>query len=393
VTERSSPSHRLRTTGDRRFPALDGLRAAGALAVLTTHVGFESGDALTGPFAGVLARLDAGVALFFVISGFLLFRPYAEARLNGVPLPDVRSYLWHRAVRILPVLWVAVVAAAVLLWDPRHAPWGYLANAFLVQIYTGDYNVTGLTQMWSLATEAAFYVALPLVGWLVTRRGHGRRWVLGVFAGTAVLALVGPVWMGVTTALGMPVARLWLPGFIGWFAAGAALATWHCARSNGTLSPSGVDVLAQRAGTVWALAASLFLLISTPLGGPLSLSEPAPFAAAAKNAFYGLIGLLLVLPAVSPAAASGVSWLSGKVAHVLGSISYGVFAYHVIVLTVLERALGLETFKDGFAIRFWGTLVLSVALAALSFYRLERPLMTRARRRDATRTYLLERAR
>ena len=62
-----------RTHRTLRFPALDGLRIAGAVAVVSTHVGFTSGASLNGQQAGLLARLDAGVPLFFVVSGFLLY--------------------------------------------------------------------------------------------------------------------------------------------------------------------------------------------------------------------------------------------------------------------------------------------------------------------------------
>jgi peptidoglycan/LPS O-acetylase OafA/YrhL len=388
-----SPERATAGGAGARFPALDGLRAVGALAVLTTHVGFQSGDALRGPFAGPLARLDAGVALFFVTSGFLLFRPYVVAHLDGERRPAVGRYLWHRALRILPVLWVAVAAAAVLV-PTEGAGWAdYARHALLVQIY-GDHGILqGLSQMWSLATEAAFYLALPLIGWLVCRRRQGRSWVLRVLLLCGLLLPLGAAWMAACTVLGQPGARLWLPGFLGWFGAGMGLAAWQAARARGLLDRSDVDILAARTGTVWAVAASLFVLVSTPLAGPLDLSAPSPGQAATKNLAYGVIGLLVVLPAVGApgqAPSRAVQACSGKVAHVLGSISYGVFAYHVIVLVLVDRWLGLAPFTGGFAPRFWATLAISVLVASLSFYGMERPLMRRARRREPRSTFVLE---
>ncbi|WP_460967674.1 acyltransferase family protein [Pedococcus soli] len=375
-----------------RFPALDGLRAVGALAVLTTHVGFQSGDALRGPFAGVLARLDAGVAIFFVISGFLLFRPYAVAHLAGSRTPAVRSYLWHRAVRILPVLWLAVAAAWALVPSARADAWDYLRNATLVQVYTEGGTLEGLTQMWSLATEAAFYLALPLLGWLLCRGRRGASWTRRVMAVCALLGVLGPVWMATCTALDAPLGRLWLPGFLGWFGAGMALATWNAGRSAGVIAASPLEVVARRPGTVWGVAIALYVLVSTPIAGPLDLSAPSIASSATKNLLYGVLGLLVVAPAVVPGAASSprLRALSGRVCHVLGSISYGVFAYHVVVLALVERTLGLEPFAGSFAPRFALTLVVSLALAAASFYGLERPLMRRARRREHRSTFILE---
>ena len=73
---------------------------------MSTHVGFDSGDALRGPFDGLLSRLDAGVAIFFVISGFLLYRPHVIATVEARPRPATGNYLWHRALRIMPALWI-----------------------------------------------------------------------------------------------------------------------------------------------------------------------------------------------------------------------------------------------------------------------------------------------
>jgi len=213
-------------TRRRRFGGLDGLRALGALAVMGTHVGFDSGDALRGPFSGVLSRLDAGVALFFVISGFLLYRPHLVAMAEARPRPATGNYLWHRALRILPPLWIATVAAAFLLPQPSQVTlaW-YLRHAALIQIYFPAHQVAGLTQMWSLATEGAFYVCLPLLAWFMSRRGFSNRWqvrrqliVLGIFA------VGGPLWKAVMASPDHLENGLWLPGYLGWFGAGMALA-------------------------------------------------------------------------------------------------------------------------------------------------------------------------
>jgi peptidoglycan/LPS O-acetylase OafA/YrhL len=152
-----------------RFPALDGLRAIGALAVLTTHVGFHSGASLDGPFAGLLARLDVGVAIFFAISGFLLYRPHVVAWFEGTLPPLTLPYLRNRALRILPALWVAVLLAALLVPHKDGVTWTtYLQHATLTQIYFDGLAADGLTQLWSLATEVAFYLLLPVLAKLLT---------------------------------------------------------------------------------------------------------------------------------------------------------------------------------------------------------------------------------
>ncbi len=53
--------------------------------------------------------------LFFVLSGFLLWRPIASAVLRGRRLPSVRRYARNRALRILPAYWVVLLATALVL--------------------------------------------------------------------------------------------------------------------------------------------------------------------------------------------------------------------------------------------------------------------------------------
>jgi peptidoglycan/LPS O-acetylase OafA/YrhL len=366
-----------------RFRALDGLRLVGALAVLTTHVGFESGAALEGRFAGLLSRLDVGVALFFVVSGFLLFRPHAMGHLQGHRRPRTAAYLVRRAARILPVLWLVVAAAWLLVRED--APVGdYLAHAFLVQIYVGTPQTVGLTQLWSLCTEVAFYLALPLVAALACRGPRDRRWVRRMSVAAGLLVVAGPAWMALVTVLRQSQARLWLPGFVGWFGLGMLLAVWHAARTTGVLPAGRLDRLAAYPGTLWGLAAALFVLASTPVAGPLDLSEPTALQAATKSLLYAVIGALVVLPTVLAVPPSpeptAVRALSGRVGVGLGLISYGVFAYHVLILELVSRWLGLATFEGGFWQRWLLTAGLAVAVAAVSYVVVERPVMRRVRR-------------
>lgn len=370
----------------RRFGALDGLRAIGALGVLCTHVGFESGDALRGPFKGLLSRLEVGVAVFFVISGFLLYRPHLVAMVEAKRRPATRTYFWHRGLRILPALWIATALAALLVPHDRVVDLGsYLRHAVLVHIYFENHQVAGLTQMWSLATEGAFYVLLPVLAWLLSRGGfacrrdiHRHLMVFGAFG------VAGPIWMAVMAATGHPTSALWLPGYLGWFGAGMSLAVWQVARSQGLMPEGFIGRLADNPGTVWAGALAVFALSTSLLAGPYDLSPPSAGQAATKNVLYAVLALLIVFPAVAgvtdSTAPAVVQALGGRVGHFLGDISYGVFAYHVVVLAVVEHLTDHVTFTGRFATLFWLTLPASVLLATLSYRLVERPIMRRGRR-------------
>ena len=156
---------------DRTFPTLNAVRGIGALMVLTTHAAFNTGQILRGWPGGALARLDFGVPLFFVLSGFLLSRPFFLAIGRGERHPSHRHYLWKRALRILPLYWVVVCVA--LLFDPANQGLGWqvwVRQLTLTQLYFPTLLPQSLTQMWSLCTEVAFYVADAADG--VPPRGH-----------------------------------------------------------------------------------------------------------------------------------------------------------------------------------------------------------------------------
>ncbi|MEV5964330.1 acyltransferase [Kribbella sp. NPDC051952] len=322
-----------------RFPALDGLRALAALAILASNVGLSLNSPL-------LARLDAGVAVFFAISGFLLYRPHAVAWFEGTLPPLTLPYLRNRALRILPVLCVAVLLTLVLVPDWRSPVWS--------------------RQLWIAATAGTFYILLPALAKLLTayERPTRRsvRWRLAVLG---VFTLLGPAWMAVT-ATNHPQAGLWLPGYVGWFAVGMGFALWQVARASGRLAPSALDTLAKIPGTLWGIAAALLLIAATPLAGPYDLSASTPGQAFVKSLLYTGIAACVLFPAVQT---GGV--LGGTVARVGGKLAYGVFAYHLIVLSVIERLTGQ------FAVRLVGTLVVSVALAGASYYWMERPILRR----------------
>ena len=151
--------------------SLTGIRAVAAILVVLTHAAYTTGKYTHGYVGLVYSRMEIGVPIFFVLSGFLLFGPWVRAAAAGRPWPSVRRYAWHRVRRIMPAYVVTVLAAYLIYHfrmagpNPGHTWMGLFRNLTLTQIYTDHYLFTylhqGLTQMWSLAVEVAFYVALP----------------------------------------------------------------------------------------------------------------------------------------------------------------------------------------------------------------------------------------
>src|SRR5437016_10699788 len=107
---------------DQRFPCFDGLRAIAAIAVVFHHAAFTTAFELRGVrvpgtqhtvlIGHYFARMDAGVQVFFLISGFLLYRPFVAAAFSGRAPRDLRSYFRNRLLRIYPAYWVAFVGIA-----------------------------------------------------------------------------------------------------------------------------------------------------------------------------------------------------------------------------------------------------------------------------------------
>src|SRR5437763_13055183 len=129
-----------------RFPLFDSLRAIAALAVVTTHAAFFSGalNSHIPILRQVAARLDVGVTVFFFISAFLLYRPFAWAALREEPAPEVLPYAWRRVLRIVPAYWLALTVSALWLGQKDvFTPSGILIHYGFAQIYSTGTLDTG----------------------------------------------------------------------------------------------------------------------------------------------------------------------------------------------------------------------------------------------------------
>lgn len=352
--------------GGGRYPSLDGVRAVAALAVVLTHVGFQTGEGVRGPARTVLSRLDIGVAVFFVLSGFLLHRPQVVAAMRGRPMPALAPYLWRRALRVLPGYWLAVAAALLLLPANDGAGLGdWVRQLTLTQVYRDGALLPGLTQMWSLATEVTFYLALPVLGRLAGRTLRSQLVLCGVMLATALTwqALIGH---GVLP----PYAGYWLPGHADWFALGMALAAVSVA------APGWLEALARDGVTCWVGAGALLVIAGTPLTGPYGLGLLSTSQALSRTLLYGAASVLFVAPAALPHARGPVAtFLASRPMAFVGRISYGIFLLHLTVLTLVFQGLGVPVFTGSFWRVLAWTVPLSLLVAWASLRAVEEPVM------------------
>ncbi|MDH5277874.1 MAG: acyltransferase [Actinomycetota bacterium] len=378
-----APESRASLLARGHLPVLDAYRAVAALAVVATHVGFDTGQTLHGLFGAVLSRLDVGVALFFALSGFLLYRPWAVAQETGRSGPRTRGYLWRRGLRILPAYWVVVVVALVVLPENNSASRAtWAANLGLAQIYVPDTLAHGLTQMWSLSTEVAFYLALPLFAYVTTRiTGRGRSPLLAASVLVVTLVAVNIGWSAWIHSFETPGLRgFWLPNFTSWFAVGIMLAATVAHVAAGRPTPRVARpflVLADQPGACWTTAGGLILLATTPMAGPLTIEGVTTASeGVTKNLLYAAIIALVLLPATlgTPDGRFFKVMASAPLRR-LGDISYGIFLWHLVVLSVVFRVTDRPLFSGGFWPVFLETVLGTVAIAALSWVVLERPVM------------------
>ncbi len=368
--------------------ALDGMRAVAMLSVFAFHYGLPEPKVLDWGVFGyrVVAQLDLGVEIFFVLSGLLVFRPFAAAALGDAGAPRLWEYAVRRAARIYPAYWLAFGVLLALGEIQMHG--GVLhfgAHLALVQGYfTSATNDAwdGIQQAWTLVVEVSFYVMVPLI--FVLLRGRSLRIHLSVLAALTTVGYVlrittasGPYGGAIGRAIGL------LPLALAALAPGMALAVLDVAR------PEALHALARRRWVWWAIAASAFAALvwfGAPPRYTAWRTETGP------ELWHRMLSPVIAVCLVVPAAFGRPPGherrgLAHPIMVWLGTVSYGAYLWHQSLLLVTP---GDTVRLDPYAMRDWslgavllagaGILALSLAIAAVSWYALERPVQQLARR-------------
>lgn len=369
-----------------RFVGLDGLRGVGAVAIVAAHTWLNLGSLVpVGPFSVPLQRVSLFLVMFFVLSGFLLYRPFVAAALAGRPL-RVRRYLRNRVLRVWPAWLVVLGVSGLVLGVATVAPltlehglaptlprtgWLWTApellgiNAFFGQSVLPSTLMTGIGPGWSLSLEVSFYLLLP-VFCLVFRR---RVWLppllsigVGLVGKTVHVSLLsgltpqeafladwGPTWEAVFArslpvhadllGLGMAVAVLCQRGFasrgpILLAAVGGLVAT--------EMLPTYVDT---GWGVFWA--ASILLIATRQQGVVARALDLRP-----------------------------VRWM--------GEISYSVYLWHLpVILLLVKTGVARGENHAGLGLNLLLVFAVTVPLAHLTWKYVERPAMAHKRRSSA----------
>lgn len=370
--------------GDQHFlPALHALRGLAAVAVMLFHWEQFFPDAGKSLQQHVPADtlLDPtvyigfgwmGVPLFFILSGWLLGGQVIQADITRQYL---RQFWTRRFLRIYPAVWaeliVLLLIAGAIPGLINQASYDTLHLQFLLWLNLPPFMAAPLNGVWwTLPVELGFYLLLPLLGWLVGLINW--RWML---LASLAITLGWRYWIFSTAQVENYVAILpVLDSLLG------TLFTFMLGFSLNFL-PISLSLRQRQFGLI---------------GGALLLLGLMQWQLFMDAVYWSGHWILVVWPPLVALSIAvlvyhlkeplpGLSWLASPVLVWLGHVSFGIYLWHFQVM----RALVL-LFPDAWSGPLESLLALLIAvpvtlcLAALSFYLIERPLMGWGKKRLAT---------
>jgi peptidoglycan/LPS O-acetylase OafA/YrhL len=413
--------------------ALDGVRAIACLSVVMLHINLITTRDIQlwtpQSIPSVLSALafagDTGVTLFFILSGFLLFQPYAKSLLfDDAAWPSARQFYLRRALRILPVYYISLLLM-VIIFRPAYFQVGHLRDWVFFLTMFMDSSATTYKQIngpfWTLAVEWQFYLILPWlalgISWLV-RRGSLRRRVslliasLGIVATWGILTRFLGVYLsgnpGATFILPWSVMHYILPfiygptnaglhgKFLEDFATGMLISSLFILAQRLSREYSFHRVMQQYApwllvlGLTWLTIMAMWKF-NTNQPHTWSFFDPL-------NGAYNIIGefgFALGYGFCVTAVLFGQDWLKRPFEWAplrwIGVISYGVYMWHLLLLESLTSHV-IVNLPDMpgqfFYIFYWlGLFIVVIPFSFLLFALIEKPGMQLGKRFRRSPTY------
>ncbi len=396
--------------GRTSLRSIEGTRGIAALSILAYHTALLSNG--HGYLEAATSRFWLGVPLFFALSGFLLYRPFARAVLYERARPSVVRYARHRVLRIVPAFWLvvsvsifqvpglidlypaAIAAGAAALWAyiylrrPRgrylfaaaaiaatwfavyrlaeyplsDVAWRAFANYFLINVpFAPNTGIVG--PAWSLCIEVSFYLFLPLLAFAAARYAAK---AASVEARARRLAIV------IATVLPFGIAYLWishagtqgvsLPAYIDEFAVGMLLA-----------------VALERWPLITVRSSRLLLLVAIGIATLANVGYrigPADPYGNGSGIFFPrlmVVSFALALASVLMREERTILGrvLSARFLVAAGTISYGIYLWHFLIVKRLSTTP--VWWSEGTNLVL--VLGLTFAVAVTSWIILERPLL------------------
>lgn len=347
-----------RLPAPREFrPQLDSLRAMAVIGVILSHTSPDY------TFLQYVRPGDRGVQLFFVLSGFLISGILFDV-VKDRGAAALMPFFVRRALRLLPVFYLVLLVTVIVGWDHLQHSWHY--HAFYLSNFrflsTGAWEPL-TAHFWSLAQEEQFYLVWPLA--LVVL--PVRYWwiaIAGLFAfglGTRGLIEITGRWQEFGPGL-------YPTYYADDFAGGAAIALWL--RSSPPVKMVRWFALAVSIiGVVTLVLLCVFFGPGRAAGSTLDVTA------------WMLISVGLILTCYVGINGRVGGWLESWPLTMMGKISYGVYLWHLLAIVVAKKltiASGLDPALGQYywIPNFFGTIIISVVLAGLSWHLVESRLLT-----------------
>ena len=343
-------------------------------------------------------RGEVGVSLFFVLSGALLSYPFWISFINGTSHPSIKKYSIARVARIVPATWLNLILCTLIALYFYDIPVNFnMLITGLLFINSYHYSTFFPAELngplWSIGLEVSCYVILPFLLYpIIKKTGSFLKAIATLVFVLILLQVVVNPWVIETFMTSedgkgwdkglVGGAKAWLPywnvnSFFSQFLVGS-IAALVIARLRKNIKPDSIHFDIAGAGLL--LAAVAVVGVRLIPGSPDSLTRQAYL-----SPIYAIImAAALVCIAMSRYAYKVVDnalfvWIS--------KISFGVYLWHQVVQNILQRS-----FKESYVyfgitdIGQWTRLSLiviaiAVAIASLSWYFFEKPILQRARRK------------
>jgi peptidoglycan/LPS O-acetylase OafA/YrhL len=366
-------------SSQQRLAGLDGVRGMACFLVFVYHLRWHANSSAGSKVLGdrvdhFVATFDAGVSIFFVLSGLLLSLPFWKAILLPSQLPDAKRFYWRRLCRIVPAYY-AVLIVVFLLRGGTYTFYGAIdcllhftfLHTFSDSSYYGVYPL-----LWTIGVEFQFYLLLPLImkalAWLY-RRGGMALSVCVLFAGTLVIDLAARQLLG-------SVARVIPDRF---------LADQESAVVSGTvfsyLKLFAFGIGGGLAFLRWkpreAIADAMAVCSLAVFAGLLAIGHEAGWRETSVVGWplnAAVISIFVVSVARSRRFAS---IFSTRAAVWFGTISYGVYLWHELIQRAVFEGTLPNLFQGPvlFAVGGIVSFVVTTMIATLSWRFLEKPAL------------------
>ena len=349
--------------GEVRSARIESLRALAALGVLEGHVfgwahKWQPGALYDSFGHRAILGGGSGVFVFFALSGYLLFWPFARQQFGAGTTIDLRRYALNRVLRILPLYYVAIVLLMIIDQHGGHFDQWWRFGLFAWTFSTSTLGTVD-GPLWSVVVEIHFYALLPFMA-IVLGRVTGRRWGAGV-ALLLLLAAAGIIfreWALDREPHTAEILRYSLPGTFYFFIPGMLVAMlklrWE---SWSARLPAPL-----RAAPVWlALAA---------VAWAVHFDRSYAGWAAALGAFLVVGACVLPLSGTAP-----LRVLDWRPLALTGVVSYSIYVWHMPIVEALAKATDL-----GYVPLLALSLAVIAPVAFFSYRLIERPFLEMRRR-------------